>query len=206
MTLSKNWYTIAIIFILLVAIVGGYIYFTGEENRDDENFNSYTEYHYELEIESKEYTTVFWPMPYNPHSEEDNLSKLVNDFEILQGEGNIEVNKTLHGKGLSISFREKIVIEGHRRLYDDEANHNSKWNNYFFEELTMKNKTGDQEDSYLVYSSSDNLKIYNFECYYENVGEYDSDRIVDRYVKDLSLEKGWQTIEFSGYTPNYESP
>lgn len=192
---SKSVYVIVIIFVLFVAIISGYIYFTGEEKN---NKSSYYEYHFELEIESDNQTTVLWPIPYDAYNQGDksygNLSDLINHLEVQEGTGSINVNETEHGRALKITFNDTIRIKGNKRLYKDGGNYNDEYFNYFFDDLTMRNETEDQEDLYFIYSSLENVEIVNFNCYYEHIGELDSVRMVDRNIGDLTLEKGWQLV------------
>ncbi len=214
MNVSKNWYLIAIIVILVVAITGGYIYFDGEENTDSEDFHSYTEYHFELEMESDNQTTVLWPLPYDAKDKWDeshgNLSEIVYELKVTEGDGSINVNSTKHGRALKVSFNGTIRIEGNKRLYEDEFEDEKEYENkslkYLFDDLTMRNKTKQSKELYFVCSSSDDTKIVYFDCYSKHVGKYDSSGTIGLYIEELTLKKGWQTMELSGNAPNYESP
>ncbi len=202
MKLGKNRQTLAIIiiFVVIVGGISGYILNTEENAEEDRHEkSSYVEDHFELEMESENRTMVLWPIPYDAKDEWDehygNLSDLVYDLKITEGNGVVEVNKTEHGRALKVAFKGKIKIVRNKKIYRDERNYENKSERYYFDDLTMRNETKMQEDHYFVYSSSDNVEIINFDCYDQFVGELDSQRMVDRYVSGLILEKGWQSVE-----------
>ncbi len=213
MKLSKNWHVVVIIFLLFVAIIGGYIYFTGGKKSDsDENNNksSYTEHHFELQIEADNQTTVYWPIPYDSYNEGDefygNLSDLVYDLEITEGDGSIRVEDTKEGRALKITFSGLIRIRGNKKIYWDKDQNFNERKKYIFDDLTMRNTNKSQGETYFVYSSANQTEVNEYQCYRENVGKYDSSGTIGLYIEELTLKKGWQTMELSGNAPNYESP
>lgn len=194
---SKNLYIGAMVTILVVAMLAGYIYF---KNNDSSQY--YTEYHFELEMESdNQTTTVYWPIPHDSYGECDssdgNLSELVYELEITSGSGLLNINQTKHGRALEVKFNGSVEIKGNERLYEDEYENQKDFENdnlnYSFDDLTMRNKN--KEDTYFVYTSDSDVKVISFYCYIKGVGKLDSEQSITKEKSDLDLEKGWQSVE-----------
>ncbi len=194
MNISKKWYVGAVLIVLIVGTISVYIYYT---KNDD---SAYDEYYFELSIESENQTTILWPIPYDSYNEGDesygNLSDLVYDLKITKGNGSIEVNKTQRGRALKINFVGQVKIKGKKTIYSERDENHRKRNKYYFDDLTMKDTNKSEGESHLVYSSTNNVKIDGFNCHRDNVGKLDSVRMIDKECSDVTLQEGWQSVEF----------
>lgn len=169
---------------ILIILILTSLSFSGCMSENDEN-NTYVKFNFELEIFSKNTTTLLWPVPIDRAP--DNISKIVDEIEIKKGDAEYFIDQTEYGPAFNITFKDQVNIAAHKK-FEDEENKNSNANKYWFTNLSMETNV---ENEYRVYSSN-NIEIKHFITSVETIDDTPRYFSVD---ENTLLSGGWEIIE-----------
>lgn len=175
--------TAIVVLLIFISLISSGCIFDQENGHDWAD--PYTELTYELVLTSENETTVLLPVPiYNSGK---NVSSLVEEIQMIEGDVDFNLNQTKYGPALNITFEGKAHLKAHKK----EEMNDGKLDKYKFTDLSMAvNNTG----KYYVYSSSKDANITEFICSEKVGGGEDVDWPHYFSVEELSLEEGWESI------------
>jgi hypothetical protein len=178
---------VTIIIVLISILLAGCI-------GDDEDDVGFHYLYYEVELETNSEANILFPIPINDITKginrESNISKLVDDIRILSGTGSYKIELTIYGWAINITFLNKMHLKATAKIYDEDM---EKYSSYFFNDISMESKS--ERGFYYFFSSNNDVKIKNFECYLEHVGSLDDSRDVSYKFENYQLSIGWQKID-----------
>jgi len=186
---------VGIIIIILLLVVMSFAGCYTERDVTNYDDSGYEEYYYELSLSTNTEVFVLWPVPVINstlvETDKEILSKLVNEIELITGNGNYKIEETKYSYVLNITFSNSIEIKAKKKINDEDLYEQT---DYFFDNLSMRNVN--EKNQYYVYSSKDNVTLNKFSCYLWFDRSSGTDYFIYVDIENIELEKGWQSITF----------
>jgi len=157
-------------------------------HQEEEN---YFEYYFEISLKNDTISYFLIPVPVDSrdgYNEEMEVSEIVNDLDIISGNGSYIYEEAFYGKALNITFNNSILIVGKAWFYDSDHVNQER---YFFDELSMKSFFMGNKYYYFYSSDPSNILIH-YECSLKHIGSLDDSKDFYKELSYIEFHEGWK--------------